>query len=90
MPVTLTPEAQQRHTLTPEAQQRHIGDLVMRIEGEFLETPGLRLTIPEAQDRFDIDELTCEALLDTLVAASVLFRTGDGVYGRLFPHNAAA
>jgi hypothetical protein len=62
----------------------------MRVEGEFLETPGLRLTIPEAQRRFAIDEITCEALLDALVDASVLFRTRDLVYGRLFPHHAAA
>jgi hypothetical protein len=75
---------------TPEAQQRRIEDLVMRVEGEFLETPGLRLTIPEAQRRFAIDEITCEALLDALVDASVLFRTRDRVYGRLFPHHAAA
>jgi hypothetical protein len=29
-------------------------------------------------------------LLDALVDASVLFRTRDHVYGRLFPHHAAA
>ena len=75
---------------TSDGRQRRIEDLVMRIEGEFLETPGLKLTIPEAQRRFAIDEITCEALLDALVDASVLVRTRDRVYARWFPHHAAA
>ena len=62
----------------------------MRIEGEFLETPGLKLTVPEAQRRFAIDEITCEAVLDALVDSAVLFKTRDRVYGRLVPHLAAA
>jgi hypothetical protein len=72
------------------ANQRRIADLVMRIEGEFLETPDLKLTIPDAQRRFGIDEITCEAVLDALVDATVLVKTRDRVYGRLLPHAAAA
>ena len=70
--------------------KRQIEDLVMRIEGEFLETPGLMLTVAEAQRRFGIDEITCEAVLDALVDSGVLFRTRDRVYGRLYPHVIAA
>ena len=70
--------------------KRQIEDLVMRIEGEFLETPGLMLTVAEAQRRFGIDEITCEAVLDALVDSEVLFRTRDRVYGRLFPRFVAA
>lgn len=72
------------------ASERRIADLVMRIEGEFLETPELKLTISDAQRRFGIDEITCEAVLDALVDATVLFKTSDRVYGRLIPHAAAA
>ena len=72
------------------ANQRRIADLVMRIEGEFLETPELKLTIADAQRRFGIDEITCEAVLDALVDAAVLFKTRDRVYGRLFPYAGAA
>ena len=72
------------------ANQRRIADLVMRIEGEFLETPEMKLTIPEAQRRFNVDEIACEAVLDALVDAAVLFKTRDRVYGRLFPHTVAA
>ena len=71
-------------------RQRRIADVVMRIECEFLNTPGLRLTVPEAQRRFGIDDITCEAVLDALADAGVLFKTRDRVYGRLFPHAVAA
>ncbi len=55
--------------------RRRIEDLVMRIEGEFLEAPELKLTVPQAQRRFGVDEMTCEAVLDALVDAAVLFKT---------------
>ena len=70
--------------------KRQIEDLVMRIEGEFLDTPVLMLTVAEAQRRFGMDEITCEAVLDALVDSAVLFKTRDRVYGRLFPHFVAA
>lgn len=40
-----------------------IGAMVMRMQGDFLETPELTLTLRGAQRRFGIDEITCEALL---------------------------
>ena len=70
--------------------RRRIEDLLVRIESEFLSTPELRLTVSEAQRRFEADEITCEAVLDALVDAAVLFKTPDRVYGRLFPHLMAA
>jgi len=72
------------------SKRRRIEDLVMRIEGEFLETPELKMTVPDAQRRFNVDEITCEAILDALVDAAVLFKTRDRVYGRLLPHVLAA
>ena len=62
----------------------------MRIEGEFLATPGLQMTIAEAERRFGADEITCEAVLEALVDAAVLCKTRDRVYGRFVPHSAAA
>ncbi len=62
----------------------------MRIEDDFLETPWLKLTIPEAQRRFGVDARACEAILDALAEARVLFKTGDSVYARHFPHVVAA
>ena len=72
------------------AHRRRIEDLVTRIEGEFLALPELKLTVAEAQRRFGTDEITCEAMLDALVDATVLFRTSDRVYGLFFPRLAAA
>jgi hypothetical protein len=72
------------------AHRRRIEDLLVRIESEFLATPELRLTVSEAQRRFEADEITCEAVLEALVDAAVLFKTPDRVYGRLFPQMMAA
>jgi len=73
-----------------DARQRRIENLVMRIEGVFLDDPELRLTVDEAQRRFGVDGITCEAILETLVDSTVLFKTSDRVYGRLIPHVNAA
>jgi hypothetical protein len=72
------------------ARRRRIENLVIRIESEFLATPELRLTVPEAERRFEADEITCEAVLDALVDTEVLFKTPDRVYGRVFPQLMAA
>lgn len=77
-------------TVSKAVAQRGIERLLMRIEGEFLDVPGLRLTVSEAERRFGADEIMCEAILDALVDAGVLFKTADRVYGRLFPYVAAA
>jgi len=62
-----------------------IGALVMRMQGEFLESPTLRLTLPEAERRFGVDRATCDAVLGALVEATVLARTSQGVFMRFFP-----
>ena len=72
------------------ARRRRIEDLLVRIESEFLAAPELKLTVSEAGRRFAADEMTCEAVLDALVDAAVLFKTPDRVYGRLFRHLMAA
>jgi hypothetical protein len=72
------------------ARRRRIEDLLVRVESEFLASPELKLTVSEAGRRFGADEVTCEAVLDALVDAAVLFKTRDRVYGRLFPHLMAA
>lgn len=77
-------------TTSTDGRRRRIEDLVMRIEGLFLDDPDLKLTVAEAQRRCGVDELTCEAVLDALVDTRVLFRTEDRVYGRLFPRVLAA
>jgi len=52
--------------------------LLQRIEREYEELPGLRLTPAQAQRLWGLDGPTCGAVLTTLVDAGVLHRTPDG------------
>ncbi len=56
--------------------------LLQRIEHDYEEQPGLRLTPPQAQRLWDLDGPTCCAVLTTLVDAGVLQRTPDGRFVR--------
>jgi hypothetical protein len=68
----------------------HVETLVMRVQDDFLTTPALRLTLPEAERRFGLNRRSCAVLLDLLVDANVLARTADGAYERFFPRLAHA
>ena len=57
-------------------------DVLPRVRGEYLEMPGLRLTIAQAQRLWGLDRAVCDALLGALVEAKFLFRTRDGAYMR--------
>jgi hypothetical protein len=65
-------------------RHRQVIGLVMTMQNEFLSTPGLTLTISQAETRFGVDQPTCEAILGALVDARVLARTRSG-YTRFFP-----
>ena len=52
--------------------------IVRRIQAEFREMPGLRLTPAQAQRLWNLNLGACEAALSYLVANKVLFRTADG------------
>jgi DNA-binding IclR family transcriptional regulator len=60
-----------------------IPDLLQRIRGEYLEMPGLRLTAEQARRLWSLDLGTCRSLLDALVDARFLSRSGDGKYFRM-------
>jgi hypothetical protein len=62
----------------------------MRIQNDFLDNPALKLTLPRAQARFDVDAVTGEAVLGALVDAGVLARTPDDAYVRFLPRAADA
>lgn len=62
---------------------RPIDEVLTRVQGEFLEMPGLRLTAPQARRLWGLDALSCEALLGALVDANFLFRTRDGAFMRV-------
>ncbi len=62
---------------------RSIDDVLRRVQGEFLEMPGLRLTEPQARRLWGLDSVSCPALLEALVDARFLFRTRDGAFMRI-------
>jgi len=67
------------------ATRADIENLVMRIQTDYLEHPTLALTLPAAQTRFGLDDVTCAGVLGALVDARVLTQ-GDDAYSRYFPH----
>ena len=66
------------------ATRERIENLLMRIQTDYLEQPALALTLPAAQTRFGLDEVTCAGVLGALVDARVLTQR-DGAYSRHFP-----
>ena len=57
--------------------------LIARIRAEFLEMPGLHLTLAQARRLWHLDEAICLAALDELVRAKFLTRHADGAFTRL-------
>jgi hypothetical protein len=64
------------------AQAHALDDVLRRVQGEYIEMPGLRLTLPQAQRLWGLDRTACDALLGALVDAKFLFRTRDGAFVR--------
>jgi hypothetical protein len=57
--------------------------LFRRVQGEFLEMPGLCLTQPQACRLWGLDQETCGMLLSRLVDSKFLVRTRDGAFVQL-------
>jgi len=57
-------------------------DVLQRIQGEYLEMPGLRLTTAQAQRLWGLERDVCEKLLAALVDTKFLCRTRDGAFVR--------
>jgi hypothetical protein len=63
-------------------QPHHADDMLRRVQGEFLEMPGLRLTQAQARRLWGLDPTACSAVLTHLVDAKFLFQTRDGSFMR--------
>ena len=68
--------------MTPEPPA-NTDEVLRRVQGEFLEMPGLRLTEAQARRLWGLDRDSCAALLCALVDANFLFRTRDGAFMRV-------
>jgi len=58
-------------------------DLLRRLKAEFLEMPGLKLTMAQAQKLWALDPTSCSLMLETLVNVNFLWRTRDGAFMRV-------
>jgi Fic family protein len=52
-------------------------DVVNRVRAEFIEMPGLKLTVAQAQRLWGLDRSTCERVISKLTASGFLVRTHD-------------
>ena len=52
--------------------------IMERIRGEYLEMPGLQLTLPQAQKLWGLNAKDCRHVIDALVEASFLRWTASG------------
>jgi hypothetical protein len=62
---------------------RATDEVMRRVQGEFIEMPGLRLTEPQARRLWGLDAASCSDLLLSLVNSKFLFRTRDGAFMRV-------
>jgi len=59
--------------------------VVERVRGEFMEMPGLRLTVSQAARLWSLDAPICRHVIDTLVKLDFLRWTTTGTIARIEP-----
>ena len=57
-----------------------VTELLRVVQAEYLEIPGLHLTKPQVRRLWALDPVTCDALLDALVASQFLRCNHCGAY----------
>lgn len=62
--------------------QPAIREMLLRVEGEYRDMPGLSLTLPQAARLWGLDHSTCELVLTKLIERRVLKRALNGAYVR--------
>ena len=66
----------------PEEGNDAFRELSTRIEAEYVEMPGLSVTLPQAQRLWTADRHTCQTVFDRLIARGVLRMTVRGRFVR--------
>jgi hypothetical protein len=56
--------------------------MTRRVQAEFEEMPGMKLTMPQASRLFGIERETCRAVVERLVTACYLRWTDSGAFTR--------
>ena len=57
-------------------------DLIQRVRSEFLEMPGMQLSVPQACRLWGLDPSTCDTVMEQLVQTKFLYRTRAGGFAR--------
>jgi len=60
-----------------------ISTTLERIRSEYMEMPGLRLTLDQAQRLCGVERTMCQTVFEALVDAKFLCVKSDGAYARL-------
>ena len=60
-----------------------IHDLTARVRADYIEMPGLRLTIDQVRRLCGLERPICEQVLGALIGANFLCLTHDGRYARV-------
>ena len=69
-----------RSCLHMASTRAHATDWLGVIKAEYRESPGLRLTRPQVQRLWRLDDQACTAVLDTLIASRFLVKTARDAY----------
>jgi hypothetical protein len=85
MPITVAPP----ESAVAPADAWH-DELIRRVRGEYLEMPGLALTLGQAQRMWNLHRGECERLLGDLVDAGFLACTPLGMFVRADSNRAGA
>ncbi len=72
-----------RSTEALDVEKHAFQTLVARVRSEFLEMPGLRLTMPQAARFWGLDVRSCEAVVAALIRSGFLQRTASGAVARV-------
>ena len=80
--MTIQSTVNSERRLPLSSQSPVMATLLRRIQSEYREMPGLKLTEAQARRLWDIDGRTCRLVLTTLLEQRFLKRTPSGTYVR--------
>lgn len=69
--------------IDPRAPDDALARAALMVRGEYLEMPGLSLTLRQAMRLWHLDAVSCRRVFDALVGSGFLTETRHGAYRRL-------
>jgi hypothetical protein len=59
-----------------------LGEALRRVKADFLEMPGLQVSLNQASRLWGLDATVCRVVLDSLVATGFIVRTDKALFSR--------